>query len=350
VALLAVALLAAGCATAPKTAQNDYYFFPPPPDEPHLQFLMGFNTERELGANFNRSFLQYLTGQAPRAKDISKPYGMATSNHKLYVCDTDYGAILIADLKSKTASVFPTRGQGMLKVPLNLAIDPDGNFYVADSGRDQVLVYGPDYRYLAAIGRLGEMKPRDVAVDGQRIYIADVQNHKVHVLDRASKKLLFDIPRGPDTTNAPHRLYTPTNLALDSAGKIYVSDTGAFHVQVYDADGRYLRSVGSMGDSLGQFARIKGIAVDREARVYAVDSMSEVGQIFDDQGRLLTWFAEPGVSGSFKVLPAKVMVDYDDVSCFSDFVSPDFRVEYLVIVANQIGPHRISIYGFGHPK
>ena len=343
-------LMLGGCATQTKKVKPVYEFYPSPPDEPHLQFLTAFNSERELGSNPERNFLSYVTGQQPREKSMSKPYGVAAREHKFYICDTDYGAVLEADLKTKRMLVFMAQGQGVLKTPVNLAIDADGNFYVADSGRDQVVIYDKDENYVAAVGKLGEMKPRDVAVTKDRIYIADIQNHNVHVYDRATRACLFSIPRSGDSTNADKRLYSPTNLALDSKGRLYVSDTGAFVIQVYDSEGNYLRSVGGMGDSLGQFARVKGIAVDRENRLFAADAMSQVVQVFNDQGRLLTWFGEPGAAGRVQNLPAKVMVDYDDVGYFKGFIAPDFKVEYLVVVINQLGSHMVSVYGFGHPK
>jgi len=342
--------LLAGCATPNHTAKMSYEFYPPPPDEPHLQYLTSFNSEQEMGGNASRSFMSYVTGQKPATRDISKPYGVAVRDHTLYICDTDYGAVLLADLKKRSMSVFRSQGQGVLRLPLNIAIDDEGNFYVADSGRDQVVIFDKDQNYLAAIGKLGEMKPRDVAVSPDRIYIADIQNHNVHVYDKATRNPLFEIPRGPDATNLMRRLFSPTNLALDSKGRLYVSDTGAFRVQVYAADGNYLHSVGGMGDSLGQFARVKGIAVDRDFRLYAADAMSQVVQIFDEQGKLLTWFGEPGASSQIQNLPAKVMVDYDDAGYFQSLVAPDFKVEYLVFVINQIGSHLVSIYGFGHAK
>jgi DNA-binding beta-propeller fold protein YncE len=348
---LMLAGLAAGCATNNKTVKTSYYFYPPPPDVPHLQYLTSFNSEQEMGGNASRSFMSYITGQKPPTRDISKPYGVAVRDHKLYICDTDYGAVLEADLKQRSMSVFMAQGQGVLRLPLNIAIDAAGNFYVADSGRDQVVIFDKDENYVAAMGKLGEMKPRDVAVSSDRIYIADIQNHNVHVYDRATRNPLFTIPREPDATNAMRRLYSPTNLALDSKGRLYVSDTGAFRVQVYDAaDGDYLRTVGGMGDSPGQFARVKGIAVDRDCRLYAVDAMSQVVQVFNEQGKLLTWFGEPGASGRIQNLPAKVMVDYDDVGSFQSLVAPGFKVEYLVFVINQIGSHLVSVYGFGHEK
>jgi hypothetical protein len=78
--------------------------------------------------------------------------------------------------------------------------------------------------------------------------------------------------------------------------------------------------------------------------------MSQVVQIFNDQGRLLTWFGEPAGSNRSQNLPAKVMVDYDDAAYFKSTVAPDFAVEYLVIVINQIGSHMVSIYAFGHQQ
>jgi DNA-binding beta-propeller fold protein YncE len=353
----AICLLALGLATGTiasakpaKPAKTEYEFFPPPPDEPHLQFLTAFSSEREMGRNTKRSFRSWVTGKEPPRKEINKPYGAAIRDHKLYICDTEYGAVLVADLKERTMKMFSARGQGTLKVPLNLAIDAAGNFYVADSGRNQVVIFDQDQKYVAAIGKLGEMKPRDVAVSADRIYIADLQNQNVQVYDKATRNLLFTIPRGPDAKNATAQLHMPTNLALDEKGRLYVSDTGAFQVQVYDAaNGSYLRSVGGMGDNLGQFARVKGIAVDRDCRLYAVDALSQVVQIFNEQGKLLTWFGEPG-GAALQNLPAKVLVDYDNVANFQSTIAPGFKVEYLVIVINQIGGHLVSVFGFGHQQ
>lgn len=346
---LALIGLAAGCATQNKAVKTEY-FFPPPPDEPRLQFLTSFASEREFHGAEEKTFMNYLTGTKPLEKDLSKPYGAAVGGKKIYVCDTELGAVVVADLPTRHFGVIDAQGEGALKMPLNLTVDTDGACYVADAERNQVVVFDNKGNYLSTIGKEGEMKPRDVAVDPGRIYIADLQKHDVHVLDKATRKVLFDIPRAGDETNKAHALFTPTNLALDSKGNLYVSDSGAFHVQVYDADGKFLRTVGEMGDGFGQFARVKGIAVDRDNRLYAVDAMSQVVQVFDEDGKLLTWFGEPGTDKLIQNLPAKVVVDYDDVPFFAQFASPRFQIEHLVIVINQIGPHKVSVYGFGHKK
>ena len=345
----ALLCLAAGCATQSKKAQT-YYFFPPPPDEPRIQYLTSFSSEKEFRGGDDRTFMNFLTGSKPLRRELAKPYGVASGDKKFYICDTDLGVVIVLDLTTRRMRLLAAQGEGALKLPLNLAVDADGTVYVADSQRDQVVIYDKNENYVAALGKLGEMKPRDVAVGKDRIYVADLQTHSVRVFDKATRSPLFEIPRGQEATNHAAELLTPTNLALDSQGRLYVGDTGGFHVQVFDAEGKYLRTVGEFGDGPGQFARIKGVATDRENRLYAVDAMSQVIQIFNDEGRLLTWFGDLTAGKAIQNLPAKVMVDYDNAGFFQSYAAPGFKVEHLVVVINQLGTHKLSVYGFGHKK
>jgi hypothetical protein len=341
--------LAAGCATS-KTGKTTYYFYPPAPDEPRIQFLTSFSSQRGLRGGDDRTFLNYITGTAQPEKALAKPYGGAGGHKRFYVCDTDMSAVLVAELETRHLRGVATTGDATLKIPLNLAVDADGSLFIVDSGRDQVVVLDKDEKFVTALGKAGEMKPRDVAVSNDRLYVADLLGRSVRVYDKKDYSLQFTIPRPQDRTNDERRLYTPTNLGLDSKGRIYVSDTGASAVMIYEPDGQFVRRVGGVGDSLGQFARVKGIALDRANRLYAVDAMSQAVQVFDEKGELLMWFAEPDTGNKMQDLPAKVFVDYDDVEFFEKYASPNFKVEHLVVVINQIGPRKVSVFGFGHKK
>lgn len=342
-------LFAAGCATQ-SNVKHTFYFFPPPPDEPRLQYLTGFQSELEFCGKDDKTFLNYLTGTKPLRREFSKPYGVAVHGHNYYICDTDFGMIIVLDLQTRKMRPFRAEGEGALQLPLNLTVDTDGTTYVADSQRDQVVIFDKDENFVAAIGKVNEMKPRDVAVGADKIYVADLMKHCIRVFDKKTREPLGSLPQGDDVKNSKAEILTPTNLALDKDGNLYVGDTGGFHVLVFDANGKYVRTVGEFGDSTGQFARVKGIAVDREARLYATDAMSQVTQIFDNTGRVLSWVADPTASKSTQSLPAKVMVDYDNVSAFREFIAPNFKVDYLVVVVNQTGPHKLTVYGFGQKK
>ena len=317
----------------------------------------------------------FIVGQAPKLKPINKPYGLAMHDGRIYVCDTALGAIDILDLRTRQLRYFAPAGEAKLVTPVNIAIDHDGTRYIADSARGQVLIFGGDDSFRGVIGeRLSgrarahsptvaaplraestgseaEMKPTDVQIAGDRIYVADLKNQCVRVYDKAKHQLLFTIPREPATADAQSKLFAPVNLTVDAQGQIYVADTGAFRVQQYAPDGKFLRQFGhGVGDKPGEFARPKGVAVDREGRVYVVDAATQVVQIFDREGTLLLHFGEMQGSTPGLDLPAKVVIDYDHVALFQSNAAPDFRIEYLVIVTSQFGARKVSVYGFGHSK
>ena len=295
--------------------------------------------------------MTFLTGEKAAAKELNKPYGAVAYDKKIFVCDTAMGSVLVIDLQTERMGMLEAKGEGRLVTPLNIAIDrADGTAYVADSTREQVVIFDKQGNYLAAMGKKDEMRPRDVAVGADRIYIADLKGHNVRVFNKTTREFLFAFPQGPGATNEQTGLYMPLNLALDTKGRLYVSDTGGYRVQVYDGDGKYLRSVGEQGDGLGMFARLKGIAVDYENRLYAADAMSQVVQIFDEQGKLLCFFGDPGEGPRIQILPTKVLVDYEDVGYFQKYAAPNFEVEHLVLVINQLGPHKVAVYGFGHKR
>jgi len=344
--LATMLLLVAGCATSNKVATN-YYFFPPPPNEPRLQFLTSFSSETEFRGKEDKTFMNFLTGERPPDRSLGKPYGAAAGNKKIYICDTDLGAVLVVDLQDRRIKMLAADGEGSLEQPLNISVDGDGSIYVTDVSRNQVVIFNKDGGFVAALGKTGDLKPRDAVASADRIYVADLQKHNVRVFDKTTRNELFEFPQGQEATNRAHALFTPTNLALDAKGRLYVSDTGAFRIQVYDADGHFLRSVGEMGDSTGQFARVKGVAVDREDQLYAVDAMSKVVQVFNEQGQVLTWFSAPDNQNMILNLPSKVVVDYEDVDAFQSFAAPGFKIEYLVYVINQLGPHKVNVYGYG---
>lgn len=334
--------LLSSCATAPQ-APKTYTFFPPAPDDPHVQFLTSFSGDLDLGRSW--SFAEYISGIKPTGP-LVKPYGLALYGGKIFVCDTVQGVVQVFDLKKRRASYFAPQGEGRMMMPVNISIDNDGTRYVADTIRNQVLIYGPDGTYLTAIGKKDEFKPTDAAVTANRLYITDLQAHAVKVYDKADRKLLFCIPATTNVTEG--KLFSPANLAVDKVNnRLLVSDMGGFNVQAYDLDGKYLTTIGQQGEGMGCFTLPKGVAVDREGITYVVDSRVQVVQMFDKQGRLLMYFGQPGASTRGELLlPASVKVDYDHVGYFQKYVAPGHRCEYLILVTSQFGHNLVSVYGF----
>jgi hypothetical protein len=90
------------------------------------------------------------------------------------------------------------------------------------------------------------------------------------------------------------------------------------------------------------------VAVDREGRIYSVDGWHSVVQVFDAEGRFLLFFGEMGNQPGNLILPAQIVIDYDNIPLFTKYASPDFQIEYLIIVTSQYGERKVNVFGFGH--
>jgi DNA-binding beta-propeller fold protein YncE len=342
IGLLLVAF-SAGCVSNKGDAPTEYAFFPPAPDEPRIQYLMSFGSEADLSGR--GKFNTFIVGREKLHRPIWKPYGITATPGKLYVVDTMPGNVSITDMALSRLRYIRPAGSGAMQMPINVAVTKDGTIYVTDTERGQVIIFNTAGNYAGVLGTHGKDKPCGIAVDDERVYVTDLAHSCARVYSQSTRELLLTLPTDP--ANPESRLYQPTNIAVDRKGRIYVSDTGGFAVQVYDAQGKHLRKIGELGLTPGTFALPKGIGVDREQRLYVVDAATGVIQLFDDEGRLLMYFGSPdGSSVGGTYLAAGLAVDYDNVGRFQRYVAPGYEIEYLIYVTNQAGPNKVSVYGF----
>ncbi len=342
--LLATALLLA-CATArPVKDGRGAIFYPPLPNPPRLQYLASFSSAADVGRP-RSGFAEFIAGEDPKKKDVvRKPYGAAMHGGKIFAADSAGGGYAVFDVANHGFAFVTGQGPGQMRHPLGIAVDADGSRYVADIGRNQVLVFDAHDAFVRAYGVEGQFKPGAVAVWKDRLYVSDLKSHQVHVLDRSSGATLATFGRSGGNEG---EFAFPTNLAIGPGGDVYVTDTMNFRVQRFTGDGKFVRSYGSIGVSPGQFSRPKGVAVDREGRLYVADAAFENVQILDVEGRPLLFFGAPGGSPESVNLPAALVVDYDDVPLFQRYAAPGFHLEYLVLVVNQFGSSKLNVYGFG---
>jgi DNA-binding beta-propeller fold protein YncE len=324
---------------------DELVIYPAPPDTTRIQYLTSIGISTDIEGK-RSGFSKFILGDIP-AKPIVKPYGASVRNGKIYICDPGVKGIDIIDLENKTFEYFTPSGLGELKLPLNCCTDENGNLYIADGERMQIVVFDSKGNYLADFGEEENFKPTDVNVTENEIWVANLKNNQICVYNKASHALIYSFP---DTKKGEKDyLYSPTNLYV-TKDLVYVSDMGDSKIKIFNHDGLFLRSIGSYGTGIGQLARPKGVSVDRDSNVYIVDAGFENAQIFDPEGQLLMHFGGPYNGHGDMWLPAKVVIDYDNLAYFQKYVNPRFRLNYLIFVTNQYGPDKLSVYGFVESK
>ena len=92
-----------------------------------------------------------------------------------------------------------------------------------------------------------------------------------------------------------------------------------FRVQILEMDGTPVSMFGQAGDRLGDFYRLKGLGVDTDGNIYAVDASFQNFQVFDQDGQLLTAIGEGGHNGPAGFyLPAGAHVDKNNQIFIAD--------------------------------
>jgi tripartite motif-containing protein 71 len=169
-----------------------------------------------------------------------------------------------------------------------VATGPDETF-VADTGHNRVLVYGPDGTLRAKWGAGGGSgaagagpgefdHPAAVAVDANGTsYVADTANNRVVKLAPDGSVLTMWGSRG----TADGRFHSPNGVAVDGAGDVYVLDGENNRVQVFDGEGRFLAKWAQRGFGLGDLSQPGAIAVDCNGSVYVADTNNNRLQRFD---------------------------------------------------------------------
>ncbi len=163
-------------------------------------------------------------------------------------------------------------------LPTDVAVLPDGSFYVSDGYKNtRVVKFAADGRYEFEWGGKGDGPgqfnlPHGIAVDARgRVYVCDRTNSRIEVFDARGEFLA--------QWKGPH-IGRPYGVSIGPDGHIFIIDGGDPTAEPaergkaveLDADGRVLDTFGSSGKGLGQFQMGHDIAVGPDGAVYVAES------------------------------------------------------------------------------
>jgi hypothetical protein len=173
--------------------------------------------------------------------------------------------------------------------PVRLAVDPTGNLFLTDPRAGGILRYNGSGTLLGLIATAGS--PQGVALSAAGNLVVSFGDH-ASVLN-ASGTELFKLGSGAG------QFKMANGVALDAAGRIYVTDSLDDCIQVFDAGGapvamasaqpgKPANSFGGSGTANGLFSTPTGISYEKVTRQLAVaDSLNGRVQFFDLNGNYL---------------------------------------------------------------
>ena len=178
-------------------------------------------------------------------------------------------------------------GPGQLMGPHNVAVAGNGMVYVLDAGNSRVAVFNPDGSFVTSWGQAGDQPgqfndPWGIAVNDEFVFVADTWNYRIQKFTRDGQVVLtFGASGSPAEGQSGGGLfYGPRDIILLPDNRLLVTDTGNHRLQLFDQDGNFLQSVGSLGSLLGQMHEPVGLALGPTGDIFLADTWNSRIQRF----------------------------------------------------------------------
>lgn len=150
------------------------------------------------------------------------------------------------------------------------------------------------------------VRPYGIAVDSHgRIIVTDPGIAGIHIFDPEQHKYKF-LERRDKSKDA---MLQPQCIAIDGHDNIYVTDSRAGKVFIFEPNGKYKGALGSLKGGEGFFKRPTGIAIDRETQqIYVTDTLRDRVYILDSNGEVMKYFGQHGEKNGEFNLPTELLI------------------------------------------
>ncbi|HEX8986101.1 MAG TPA: IPT/TIG domain-containing protein [Bryobacteraceae bacterium] len=295
--------------------------------------------------------------------ELLEPAGLAVGPTGVRISDAASHRVWLAAASGALSGVAGIEGPGAngyagdgdaaiaarLDSPRGLALDAAGNLYIADTGNHAIreVLAGGAIITIAGTGAEGNAGdggaayaarlrgPAGIALDtAGNLYIADTGNHRVRRIDLLGRIATVagdgTAGFGGDAGTAlAAQLRAPEAVAVDGAGNLYIADTGNHRIRRVTGDG-IIRTVAGIGTP--------GFGGDGGAAL-AAQLNEPAGLAFDGAGNLL--IADRGNGRVRKLAPSTApapAMEWDCVNAASRLSGPVAPGELVSILGTDLGP------------
>ncbi len=235
----------------------------------------------------NTKFLFEVKPGANQPSDIA-----LAPNGDMYIVDGVNNRVIVLGSNGSWKFDFGSvgRGAGKFVYPLGIDISDDGKVFIADSGNHRIQAFDLKGKFLYKFNVESESKthssdPVEIVASKLKgyLYVADNENHNIKVYN-SKGKLQFKWGKFGEELG---EFRYPGIMTQNEYNEIFVVDVLNTRAQKFSPFGDYISSIGSWGVRQGNLFRPKGVALDKDNRVFVSDGYMGVLQAFTDMGGFL---------------------------------------------------------------
>ena len=268
---------------------------------------------------------RFFTPSSVAVDGSGNVYVADTGNHTIRKMTPAGVVSTLAGLAGITGGGDGTGNIARFNQPSGVAVDGGGNVYVADAGNHAIRKVTPAGVVTTLAGQAltsgssdGVGKdarfyfPTGVAVDGSgNVYVADQNNNTIRKVTPGGvvttlAGLAAGGPGSNDGTGSAAQFDTPTSVAVDGSGNVYVADTDNQTIRKVTPAGVVTTLAGQPGSfgssdgtgSAAQFSFPCGVAVDSSGNVYVADQYNYSIRKVTPSGVVSTLAGNPAIQGS----------------------------------------------------
>jgi len=194
---------------------------------------------------------------------LRAPEGVGCAAGSVAVADSGNGRILRFDVGAEAITARETIALPQLPYPIRVALDSKGAILVLDGKLRRIARLSPSGEFVGYVETDDDAIPRSLAIGpDDLLYVLDVRRARVLVLDEQA-----DVRR---TIRLPEEPGSPSDLAVDSNGRVFVVDSVGRRVLVAGPDDEVFAV---LADGLEDDLDFPvGIAVDDAGHIFLADA------------------------------------------------------------------------------
>ena len=275
-----------------------------------------------VGTSYTLANTMLTDNAAQFTVTVANAVGSVVSNAATLTVLPQAGIALVAGDIGGPGAIDATGTSARFTAPAGAAYDAAGNLFVADGSTVRrvsstgavVTVAGSPLQSGSADGTAGAARfnqPSGVAVDaGGNVFVVDKANNTIRRITSAGVVTTFAGTAGvvgaADGNGAVASFRAPSGLTIDTAGNLYVADSGNHTIRRITPTGDVTTVAGTAGtagsaDGTGngaQFRSPQSIAIDGSGRLYVADTGNQTVRVVTSAGVVTTLAGTAGVAGA----------------------------------------------------